>query len=275
MMIREIVSIDEDLCDGCGNCVPSCAEGAIRVIQGKARIVSDVLCDGLGACLGDCPLGAIKIERREAVAFDEDAVHKHLPDPDRTPDAIRPPSVPDKTQRPLTASPPARHNGCPSARLVQFERVAPAPDSRPGPEGDSPGAETPSHLTHWPVQLRLLPAAAPFLRGARLLVTADCVPVACADFQRELLKDHAVVVACPKLDDTRGYVEKLTDMIRQNDFAEITVARMEVPCCAGILQAVLAARGAAGGDTPVTDVVVAVDGRIIARRRVGTESALA
>lgn len=274
-MIREIVSIDEDLCDGCGNCVPSCAEGAIQIIQGKARIVSDTLCDGLGACLGRCPLGAIKIERREAAAFDEDAVRHHAAGLGQTPDAVRQPLEPRVAPPAFSTPTSPGPNGCPSAPLVQFQRPAPLREVRPGLEGDSTPSETPSQLTHWPVQLRLLPAAAPFLRGARLLVTADCVPVACADFQRELLKDHAVVVACPKLDDTRGYIEKLTEMIRQNDLAEITVARMEVPCCAGILQAVLAARGAAGGDTPVTDVVVAVDGRIIARRRVGTESALA
>jgi ferredoxin len=234
-MIREIVCIDENLCDGCGECVPACEEGAIRIVDGKARLVSDSLCDGLGACLGVCPQGAITIERREAEAFDEEAVAQ--------------------LQAP-----------CPSARPLHFSAV---------PSTGSRSVVGVSELTHWPVQLRLLPADAPILRGARLLVSADCVSVACGSFHSELLRDRAVVIACPKLDDTRGYVEKLAEIIRLNDLTEITVAHMEVPCCTGIVRQVLEARRLVGSDVPVEDVTVSIRGEIISRRELPADSVVA
>ena len=212
-MIRTVVSIDEDLCNGCGECVPSCEEGAIRIIHGKARLLSDSLCDGLGACLGHCPEGAIKIESREAAPFDEDAVRRHLTGPETT---------------------------------------------------ESPASE----LTHWPVQLKLLPATAPVLRGASLLVAADCVPVAYAGFHSELLRDNAVVIGCPKLDDLSAYVDKLAEMIRRNDLARLTVAHMEVPCCTGILRAVLEARRLAGSDLSIDDLTISIHGQLIERREI-------
>lgn len=218
-MIRTVVSIDEDLCNGCGECVPACEEGAIQVVQGKARLLSDGLCDGLGACLGHCPQGAIEVESREAAPFDEEAVRRHLAD--------------------LEA-----------------------------------GASRTSVLTHWPVQLRLLPATAPVLRGARLLVAADCVPVAYAGFHAELLRDKAVVIGCPKLDDLEGYVEKLAEVIRLNDLASLAVAHMEVPCCTGILRAVLEARRLAGSDLPVDDLTISIHGQLTLRREILAASPL-
>jgi ferredoxin len=212
-MIRTVASIDEDLCNGCGECVPACEEGAIRIVNGKARLLSDSLCDGLGACLGHCPEGAIQVESREAAPFDEEAVQRHLAGPETT---------------------------------------------------ESPASE----LTHWPVQLKLLPATAPVLRGASLLVAADCVPVAYAGFHSELLRDNAVVIGCPKLDDLSGYVEKLAEMIRHNDLAKLTVAHMEVPCCTGILRAVLEARRLAGSDLPVHDLTISIQGQLIERREI-------
>ena len=215
-LIRSVVSIHEHLCNGCGECIPACEEGAIEIVHGKARLVADSLCDGLGACLGSCPQGAISVEQREAVPFDEEAVRR---------------------------------------RIAGLE--APA----------GPGSE----LSHWPVQLRLLPANAPVLRGARLLVAADCVPVAYAGFHSELLRGHAVVIACPKLDDRRGYVEKLAEMIRHNDPSELTVAHMEVPCCTGILRMVLEARQLAGSEIPVEDVSISIQGQLIERREILAE----
>lgn len=212
-MIRTVVSIDERLCNGCGECVPACEEGAIRIIDGKARLLSDRLCDGLGACLGHCPQGAIQIERREAAPFDEAAVRRNLTELDAT------------------------------ARQI-------------------------SQLTHWPVQLRLLPAAAPVLRGAHLLVAADCVPVAYAGFHSELLRGRVVAIGCPKLDDLRGYVEKLAEVIRRNHLAGLSVAHMEVPCCTGILRAVLEARRLAASDLPVDDVTIGIHGELIGRQRI-------
>jgi NAD-dependent dihydropyrimidine dehydrogenase PreA subunit len=236
-MIREIVSIDDSLCDGCGECVPSCEEGAIRIIEGKARLVSDQLCDGLGACLGVCPQGAITIERRQAMAFDEAAVAR--------------------AQAP-----------CPSARPVSLQR----PDVEGPGEDPDPASPCPvSELTHWPVKLRLLPPTAPILRGARLLLSADCVSVACGSFHSELLRDRAVVIACPKLDDTRGYVEKLAEIIDRNDLTGITVAHMEVPCCTGIVRQLLEARRLAGSDVPVEEVTVSIRGEIITRRELPVE----
>ncbi len=212
-MIRTVVSIDERLCNGCGECVPACEEGAIQIIDGKARLLSDRLCDGLGACLGHCPQGAIQIERREAAPFDEAAVRRNLTEVDAT------------------------------ARQI-------------------------SQLTHWPVQLRLLPATAPVLRGAHLLVAADCVPVAYAGFHSELLRGRVVAIGCPKLDDLRGYVEKLAEVIRRNHLAGLSVAHMEVPCCTGILRAVLEARRLAASDLPVDDVTIGIHGQLIGRQRI-------
>ena len=212
-MIRTVATIDEDLCNGCGECVPACEEGAIQIIHGKARLLSDNLCDGLGACLGHCPQGAIQVESRDAAPFDEEAVRRHLAGSETT---------------------------------------------------ESPASE----LTHWPVQLKLLPATAPVLRGASLLVAADCVPVAYAGFHAELLRDKAVVIGCPKLDDLSGYVEKLAEMIRFNDLSGLTVAHMEVPCCTGILRAVLEARQLAGSDLPVDDLTISIQGQLIERRRI-------
>jgi NAD-dependent dihydropyrimidine dehydrogenase PreA subunit len=263
-VIREIVTIDEELCDGCGLCVPSCQEGAIRLVDGKARLVSDRLCDGLGVCLGHCPQGAIKIEHREAEVFDEQAVAAHLAADESGPDEDSPCACPSSRLAALPAAESQQQNGCPGARLTQFS-------GRDGVSGAAPLTDRhaapgqPSALTHWPVQLRLLPPNAPILKGARLLVAADCVPVAYADFHSQLLRDHAVVIACPKLDDTSGYVEKLEAMIRHNHLREITVTHMEVPCCHGILQAVLEAHRRANSDVPVNDVVIGTRGKLNSR----------
>lgn len=260
-MIREIVSIDEDLCNGCGECVPSCAEGAIQIIDGKARLVSDTLCDGLGACLGHCPQGAIKIERREADEFDEAAVAAQAETPSREHSLA---ACTETTPTAASELPPLEC-GCPGTRLKMFSRSD-------RPDSPAPAAGQRSELSHWPVQLRLLPPTAPVLKGARLLFAADCVPFAYRGFHADLLRDHAVVIACPKLDDPTGYVEKLTEMIRHNDLAEITVARMEVPCCGGILQMVLQARRLAESDVPVNDVLISTRGEVLARREVPPQS---
>lgn len=246
-MLRDVVIIDEELCDGCGQCVPACHEGALAIVNGKARLVADRLCDGLGACLGHCPRGAIKIEKREADAFDEAAVGAHL-----------------ARQQP----PQLDHaGGCPGSRLMQFSRHTTA--------GAVPPSTTtqPSELTHWPVQLGLLSPAAPVLRGAALLVAADCVPVAYADFHAKLLRGRAVVIGCPKFDDLDAYVERLTQMIAHAGLREILVARMEVPCCRGLVATVMEARRRAGRDIAVTELVVGTQGEIIARQELSPASA--
>ncbi len=265
-MLRDLVIIDELKCDGCGLCVPSCHEGAIQIIDGKARLVDDSFCDGLGACLGHCPQDAIRIEPREAVVFDEQAAMAHVRNMEGAQEQAAPtlpagcPSTRLSTFAP--SAPPA--GGCPSAQFAQLgERHPPGDGDKPA---DAESAR--SELSHWPIQLRLLPPSAPVLRGGRLLVCADCVPFAYADFHSKMLRGRAVVIACPKLDDTSDYVEKLAEMMRLNELEEITVARMEVPCCSGILMSVLEARRQSSTQTPVIDAVLSLKGELLQERTV-------
>lgn len=238
---RKIVQIDEDKCTGCGECVPACAEGAIQIIDGKARLVSEVYCDGLGACLGHCPEDAITIIEREAEEFDEAAAMAHVAEAAQ--------------ERPAA---------CPGAATRQFTLdVLPqvgGPDAPPAatPSGEGP----PSALTHWPVQLKLVPPGAPFLKGADLLLVADCVPFAMADFHARLLRGRPVVVGCPKLDDLRFYADKLADILRQAEPRSLTVVFMEVPCCSMLVGIAEEARRNAGTDTPLEKVRVSVRGQV-------------
>lgn len=252
-MLRKIVRIDESKCDGCGACVPSCAEGAIAIVDGKARLVGDVLCDGLGACLGECPRGAISVIEREAEAFDEQAVKARLT------------SVPKGGHAPPAPKPGARlsvlagggdaiaSGGCPGSRPVVVPRSA---STRAG------GAGAVSRLGQWPVQLHLVSPHAPYFRGADLLVAADCVPFAYAAFHDDFLDGRAVVIGCPKLDDVTPYAEKLAAIIGLGEVKTVTVVRMEVPCCGGISRLAQAAIAATNRNVPFRDVVVAADGAI-------------
>jgi NAD-dependent dihydropyrimidine dehydrogenase PreA subunit len=272
-MLRKIVQIDEAKCDGCGQCLPACAEGAIALVAGKARLSSDVLCDGLGACLGECPQGAITVIEREADAFDEVAVKAHLARSARAAPAHHADALASHVAPvPVAAPPRARlailgHSdapdggGCPGSRSRTLPRrgLAVVLDG-PGPALPSAGAE--SRLGQWPVQLHLVPVAAPYFRGADLLVAADCVPFAYPRFHDDLLAGRALVVGCPKLDDLQAYVEKLERIFSSNEIRSVTVARMEVPCCGGISMAARRSLAAAGKDVPFRDVVVGVDGAI-------------
>jgi NAD-dependent dihydropyrimidine dehydrogenase PreA subunit len=253
-MLREIVSIDEERCNGCGLCIPACQEGAIQLIDGKARLVAENLCDGLGACLGHCPQDAIRVERREAEVFDESAVEQHLAGQAAEPAPVEAP-----------AGAPA---GCPSAR---FARLGQQAVDEPAADADD-DSESASELRQWPVQLRLLPPTAPMLRGASLLLAADCVPVAYGEFHRRMLRGRALAIACPKLDDPTGYIEKLTEIIRANNLTEVEVVHMEVPCCTGLLRMAAEARRRSGRDVPLIDTVVSVEGRILSRRPVPVEA---
>ena len=274
-MVRDIVVIDEAKCDGCGLCAKACAEGAIKIIDGKARLQADFLCDGMGACLGHCPRGAIRIEKREAAAFDEAAVEAQLSRKvGHASAAVRahpvahtqPAGCPSSRTQGLAAAGAGAGGGCPGSRFAHFDRLAETSDN------DSSAGELQSELTHWPVQLRLLSPMAPVLQGAHLLVAADCVPIAYADFHRKLLRGRAVVIACPKLDDPDGYVDKLAEMMRCNRPADITVAHMEVPCCTGILMMVLEARRRSGVEVPVIDVVVGIRGDILRQNEIPAEA---
>lgn len=250
-MLRKIVSIDQDKCDGCGLCVPSCAEGAIQMINGKAVLSADNLCDGLGACLGECPRDAIKIEEREADEFDEAAVEKHL--------AAQGRPAPQHTHTPQAPAAPQQHHhaggGCPGSRAMSFNR--PAETSATEPSGSRQ-----SQLAQWPVQLHLVSTTAPYFQGADLLITADCVPVAYAGYHEDFLKGKAVVMGCPKLDDNNFYTQKLTELFSKSDLKSITVLKMEVPCCGGIAVAARQALTASGKNIAYREVTIGIKGEV-------------
>jgi len=240
---RPIIEINEELCNGCGECVPSCAEGAIEIVGGKARLVKDMFCDGLGACLGECPMGALKIIEREADAFDERAVHEHR----------------EKAKKPAAPSPFAPvQGGCPSTALHSFVPEA----KKPAASRKEPRDASESALSHWPVQIRLIPPTAPFLRDGDLLVAADCVPAAYANFHRDFLEGRVLLMGCPKFDDKADYLQRLTDIFRANDIRSVKVLRMEVPCCSFLLPIVTEAAYRAGKSVPMEEVIITRRGEV-------------
>jgi ferredoxin len=236
---RKIIHIDEDRCDGCGQCAIACAEAAIEIIDGKARVVADRYCDGLGACIGECPQGALKIVEREAEEFDEQAVHARVQEQKQWQEAEK-----------LT-------HQCPSAQTRQF-----APRS---PSASEQRAPSQSQLSTWPVQLRLVAPDAPFLENADLLVAADCTPFAYPDLHRDFLKGRVLLCGCPKLDDQEAYVQKFTSIFKRNTIKSVTVVVMEVPCCGGMPKIIEKGMQAAGRKVPVETVVVGIEGAIIRR----------
>jgi len=248
-MLRKIVRIDPDKCDGCGLCVPSCAEGAITIVNGKAVLAADNLCDGLGACLGDCPRNAITIEERDTDAFDETAVAQHLAGQGR-------PAPAHGQKSPPTAQAGHGHGGgCPGSRMISFARPEAAAVS-------SQVESRQSRLAQWPVQLHLVSTSAPYFQGADLLITADCVPVAYAGYHEDFLDGKAVVMGCPKLDDNRFYTQKLTELFARSDIRSITVLKMEVPCCGGIAMAARQALADCGKEIPYREVTIGIQGQI-------------
>jgi ferredoxin len=250
-VLRKIVTIDEEKCNGCGSCVPACAEGALQIIDGKAKLIGEVYCDGLGACLGECPMDAIRIEEREAEGFDEVAVEEHLHGHSHGGDTL-PCGCPSTTVTEFDR-PPA-FSGCPSANVARFLR-----EEQPGAAA-AETARQPSLLGHWPVQLALVPPAAPFLKGADVVLAADCVPFAYPEFHRDFLRDRALLVACPKLDDYQAHLQKLIAILRQADVRSITVVHMEVPCCSGLVHMARQAIAASGKDIPFSEVTVGIRG---------------
>lgn len=244
MPLRKIVHIDEDKCDGCGQCIPSCAEGAIRVINGKARLVADALCDGLGACLGFCPKGAITITEREADEFDERLVHtqKH------------PACLGSETLN-LTVLPTVPEPAIPAQPAFTPAPAAAVLEKKPAA---APG------LRNWPIQLHLVLPTAPFFQNADVLLVANCVPFAVMDFHERFLGDGVCLTACPKLDDTRGYTEKLAAILLHGGIRSLTIVRMSVPCCGGLLGITQAARQAAGVAAHVREISVSSRGEVTA-----------
>ena len=233
MALRNIIVIDEEKCNGCGLCAKACAEDAIKIIHGKAKLVSETYCDGLGACIGHCPQNAIKIKQREAKPFDEEATKEHL----------------SQMKQPQPA--PFMCPGMASAQL------------RGTPEkSDSATGDTSSQLTHWPVQLKLVSAHAPYFADARLLLVADCVPFTMGDFHSRFLRGHSIVVGCPKLDDARFYIEKLADILQANKLKSLGVVHMEVPCCHGLTRIAQEALAKAGVEMTFEDVTIGLNGNV-------------
>ncbi|MDP3042090.1 MAG: 4Fe-4S binding protein [Candidatus Omnitrophota bacterium] len=224
MAKRKIISIDEKKCNGCGLCLPNCPEGAIQIINHKARLISDLFCDGLGACIGHCPQGAITIEEREAVAFDHSGI---------------------------TAG-----ATCPGSRSVDLRKTREAKSALLSQRQES-------ELGQWPVQLRLVPVHAPYFEDAQLLIAADCVPFAYANFHQDLLKNKILLVGCPKLDDVSFYEDKLKQIFTDNNIKSITYAHMEVPCCLGLLPVIAGAITSSGKSIPLEEITISIKGEKI------------
>ena len=244
---RKIVEIDNELCDGCGQCVPACAEGAIEIVDGKARIVAEKYCDGLGACLSECPNDALTIIEREVEDFDEEAVSAHLKD------------MGERTKPAETTLP----CGCPSTQLQSF--IAPVSKGEAQEEGQE--ARPVSRLSHWPVQISLVPPTAPFLKGADLLVVADCVPVAYANLHADFLAGKVILMGCPKFDDTEAYIQKFSEIFKTAGIRTITTLVMEVPCCSGLPMIVKRALETTRKSIPIEEVVISTRGEVLKREK--------
>ncbi len=260
--LRDIIEIDDDLCDGCGLCIPSCEEGALVLVDGKVRLAEDARCDGAGACLGHCPQGALRIIQREAVVFDEQFAS--------------PPGAPIHAEpaREVSAEPlvrlgkstlgpqglPPISGGCPGSRTMGWHEPSPV-------RSQESAADQPSELRQWPIQLHLLSSGAPFLRGRELLLAADCVAFSLGGFHGALLSGRSLAVACPKLDDPTGYEEKLAEILKGCEVPALRVAIMEVPCCGGLVRLATRAAQRAGYEGEIEVIVISRFGEILQRQQ--------
>ena len=235
-MKRKIIQIDEELCNGCGQCILACAEGALKLIDGKARLVSDVYCDGLGDCIGECPTGALTVIEREAEAFDEEAAARNLEE-----------RAPEQHE-------PALACGCPGTAAMTF---------RPQGARDEPGPAARSMLSHFPVKLQLISPQAPFLKGRDLLLMADCCALCCPDVHRRLLRGRAVAMGCPKLDDLDAHVQQLSEIIRHGGIRSLCVVHMEVPCCSAFVRATVRSAKRAESNIPLSHLMISRQGEVL------------
>jgi len=254
--LRKIIQIDEELCDGCGQCVPDCAEGSLKIIDGKARLVADKLCDGLGACMGSCPTGALKIIERDADEFDEEAVEKYLAEEKKKAEAKAPETM---------------DCGCASTHIQSFKSVS--QESQPSscqsaniPVDLSSAGSAVSALNHWPVQIRLIPAHAPFLQNCDLLVAADCTAVTVRNFQEKYLERKVVMMGCPKFDDAENYIERFSEIIATCNLKSLTILIMEVPCCSAMNVIIKKAIEKAGVNVPVEQITISTRGEELERK---------
>lgn len=235
-MVRRVIQIDEEKCNGCGICAEACHEGAIGIVDGKAKLLRDDYCDGLGDCLPNCPVGAISFIEREAAAYDEAAVQENK-------------------KKKMQAMGQTPVGGCPGSRMRQLER-------KPAEENQNAGLPVSSELQQWPVQIKLAPVNAPYFDGAKLLIAADCTAYAYGSFHQNFIRGKVTLIGCPKLDDV-DYSEKLTEIIRNNDIKSVTVVRMEVPCCGGLEHAAVTALKNSGKFIPWNVVTISIDGKIL------------
>jgi NAD-dependent dihydropyrimidine dehydrogenase PreA subunit len=244
-MIRTVINIDKEKCNGCGICVNACHEGAIAMVDGKAKLIRDDYCDGLGNCLPACPTGAITFEEREAAAYDEAAVQEHM-------------------KKKQEATQPHQHHetpcGCPGSQAKALKRETEAPKASAPVQSD----QAESQLQQWPVQIKLVPVNAPYFDGANLLIAADCAAYAYADFHKDFIKNHITIIGCPKLDEG-DYSEKLTAILANNNIKSVTIVRMEVPCCGGIQNAAITALKNSGKMIPWQVVTISTTGAILER----------
>ena len=276
--LRQIIKIDEDKCNGCGLCIPNCPEGALKVIDGKARLISDLFCDGLGACIGHCPEDAITIEEREAEEYDERKVMKnivqqgnnvikahleHLKEHNESKllkeaiDFLKEKNLEVPINEKTNPEEEQSHafSGCPGSKMMDFTETELAA------EGNKSFLGGISQLRQWPVQIMLVPPSAPYLKDSDILIAADCVPFAYPDFHEGLLKEKVLLVGCPKLDDTEDYREKITHILTNNEVKSITYAHMEVPCCFGLIDIIKSAIINSGKDIPFKEVTISIRGK--------------
>ena len=246
-VMRKIVEIDEELCDGCGQCLPSCAEGALQIVEGKAKLVGDKYCDGLGACLGECPNDALKTVEREAEAFDEEAVEALL----------------KSRGEQKEGDGPVLQCECPSTLLQSFS----PPLDQEATVGPISRASVTSALSHWPIQINLVPPTAPFLKGANLLVAADCTSFTYRNFHEDFLKAKILMVGCPKFDEVKTYIRKFAEIFSTADIKSVMIAVMEVPCCHGLPMVVKKAMDLSGKKVPTQVIVISTKGKILKKEK--------
>lgn len=278
MAKRKIIKIDEEKCNGCGLCIPNCPEGALQIIDAKARLISDLFCDGLGACIGHCPQGAITIEEREAQSYNEKKVMENIVKQGKNVikahlEHLRAHNEKEllkqaidylkerKIEVPLEAK--ALHfvdkhrpnsSGCPGLKVMDLRKKQKPKDKEPSLSKQK------SQLGQWPIQIKLVPSFAPYLKDADLLIAADCVSFAYTDFHQDLLKGKVLLIGCPKLDDAKLYEKKITQIIKDNNIKSITCAHMEVPCCFGLVNIIKSAISASGKDIPFKEVTISIKG---------------
>lgn len=251
-MKRKIITINEHLCDGCGNCVSACSEGALQIVDGKAKLVKEDFCDGFGDCMGECPTGALIIEERESKPFDIEATKEYLLQTRGKEAVWRMEEAQKKHEGKEQKNLPC---GCPGSMVQTIPLTKYSPASAHG--------RLEPQLRNWPVQLQLLPLKAQFYRGADLLVAADCCSYAYAGFHQDFIKGHTLAVGCPKLDNADAYREKLSTILKENDIKSVTVAYMEVPCCAGLVKLVEAAAEDSGKKIPVRKTKIGIQGSTV------------